>query len=94
MPLRGRSKALPQAANTHVIGIKYDLLDEGEPGGKGTATPVQRKEPKPRPPALKVFAVTVLFFRRGVIGTLLAIDLRRAERRRVDGAAVPPAQNA
>ncbi|MDB6025155.1 MAG: hypothetical protein JWM68_1378, partial [Verrucomicrobiales bacterium] len=52
-------KALPQARNTHVIGIKYDLLDEGEPVGKGTATPVKRKEPKPRPPALKVFAVTV-----------------------------------
>jgi hypothetical protein len=27
-----------------------------------------------------VFALTVLFFRRGVIGTLLAIDLRRGAR--------------
>jgi branched-chain amino acid transport system permease protein len=27
-----------------------------------------------------VFALTVLFFRRGVIGTLLTLDLRRRER--------------
>ena len=38
-----------------------------------------------------VFALTVLFFRRGVIGTLLALDLRRSAGRRIDGAAVPPA---
>ena len=52
-------KALSQGRNTHVIGIKYDLLNEGEPVGETIATPVKRKEPTPREPILKVFAVTV-----------------------------------
>jgi hypothetical protein len=68
---------LPESQEGHVIGIKYDLLDEGRVAGSVRSVKVKKECQKEKPPQRTKFSVTVR--RIATIESALTIEARTAD---------------